>query len=211
MRLLQYTLTAALMMAPAFAQKYEFTVGGGASFYDSKTVKNPKGDAEAGFSNGFAATVALGQNMYPRIGGEIRYTYLQNDLKLKGSGGNPTFGAQAHAIHYDFLFHGTPSGSRVRPYVAAGGGVKLYRGTGTEVPFQPLSNIALLTKTQEVTGLVSGGAGVKFTVSSKVLFRIDVHDYLTPFPKKVITPALNSSVSGWVNNIVPTAGIVFTF
>ncbi len=211
MRLFLYTITAALTVLPAFAQKYEFGVAGGGSFYQSHTVTNPKGDAEAGFDNGWAASVAVGNNMYRYVGGEIRYTYLHNDAKLKSGSTSATFGSDAHVIHYDFLLHATPVGSVIRPYVAAGGGIKFFRGTGTEVPFQPLSNIALLTKTTEVQGLLSVGGGVKVALTKRTIFRVDVHDYITPFPKKVITPALNSKASGWFNNIVATAGISFAF
>jgi hypothetical protein len=211
MRLLLYTITAALTVLPAFAQKYEFALAGGGSFYQSHTVTNPKGDASAGFNNGWAASVAVGNNMYSHVGGEVRYTYLHNDAKLSSGSTKATFGAESHVIHYDFLIHATPTESRIRPYVAAGGGIKFYRGTGTEVPFQPLSTVALLTKTTEVQGLLSVGGGVKFSLTHRLMLRVDVHDYLTPFPKKIITPALNSKASGWFNNIVGTAGISFGF
>lgn len=211
MRFFLYTITAVLTVLPACAQKYEFALAGGGSFYQSHTVTNPKGDASAGFDNGWAGSVAVGNNMYQHIGGEVRYTYLHNDARLSSGSSKATFGAESHAIHYDFLIHATPVGSTIRPYVAAGGGIKLYRGTGTEVPFQPLSNIALLTKTTEVQGLLSVGAGVKVALTHRMLFRIDVHDYITPFPSKIITPALNSKASGWFNNVVATAGISFAF
>jgi len=211
MRIILYTLSVALTVLPAFAQKYEFAFAGGGSFYQSHTVTNPKGDASAGFGNGWAASVAVGNNMYSHLGGELRYTYLHNDSKLSSGSAKATFGGESHAIHYDFLLHATPTGSVIRPYVAAGGGMKFYRGTGTEVPFQPLSTTALLTKANEVSGMISFGAGVKLKVSDRILFRVDVHDYLTPFPEKIITPALNSKASGWFNNIVATAGISFAF
>src|SRR3989442_1029229 len=95
-----------------------------------------------------------------------------------------------------------PAFAQKYEFALAGGGIKFYRGTGTEVPFQPLSTVALLTKTTEVQGLLSVGAGVKVALTHRMLFRVDVHDYLTPFPKKIITPALNSKASGWFNNIV---------
>jgi hypothetical protein len=137
--------------------------------------------------------------------------FEQNDLKLSSGGTSASFGAQSHAVHYDFLVHATPLGSSMRPYVAFGGGVKFYRGTGTEVAVQPLGNIALLTKTNEVKGLLSVGGGVKFQLSSRVLIRLDVHDYITPFPVNLIAPASGSTApSGWVNNIVATAGVSFT-
>lgn len=205
------TFAAAVLTVPAIAQKYEFGIQGGVSIYQSKQISNARGSADAGFSTGWTAGVTLGHDMYEHIGGEVRYSYLDNDMKLTSGGTTVKFGGQAHAIHYDLLIHGTGTKSHIRPYVAIGGGAKVYRGTGAEQAFQPLSNIAILTKTQEVQGMASVGAGVKVRISDKLTFRLDVHDYLTPFPKKVITPFTGSTVSGWLNNIVPTAGLTFTF
>jgi hypothetical protein len=39
--------------------------------------------------------------MYEHVGGEIRYTYLKNDMKLEGGSASAKFGSQAHVIHYD--------------------------------------------------------------------------------------------------------------
>jgi Outer membrane protein beta-barrel domain len=206
-----YLLTAILIALPAFAQKYEFGVQGGVSFYDNKTVTNPRGSADAGFKLGYAAGFTIGHNMYQHIGGEIRYTFLQNEMKLNSGSTEATFGSQAHAIHYDFLIHAKGLNSPVRPYVAFGGGIKYYRGTGAEQAFQPLSNIAILTKTSDTKGLASVGGGVKLKMTDKTWLRLDVHDYLTPFPKNIIAPNSGSSVGGWMNNIVGTGGITFTF
>src|SRR5262249_32680194 len=105
----------------------------------------------------------------------------------------------------------TGSEATVRPFVSAGGGVKIFRGTGTEQAFQPLSNFALLTKAQDLTGLLSVGAGFKVRIAEHVALRLEVHDYLTPFPNKIITPAANAKVSGWLQDIVPMAGLAFTY
>jgi len=205
------TFAAAVLAVPALAQKYEFGVNGGASFYQSKQVSNTRGSADAGFSPGWIVGVTIGHNMYSHIGGELRYSYVKNGMKLTSGNAKATFGGEAHAIHYDLLIHSRDTAARVRPYVAVGAGAKIYRGTGAEQAFQPLSDIAILTKTNEPQGLVSFGGGVKVKIAEKMWFRFDVRDYLTPFPKKVITPATGSSVSGWLNNIVPTAGLTFTF
>jgi hypothetical protein len=196
---------------PAFAQKYEFGVHGGVSFYNKKTITNTRGSADAGFKLGYVGGFTLGQNMYEHVGGEIRYTFQYNDMKLESGGTKATFGSQAHTIHYDFLIHSADTSAAVRPYVAFGGGIKHIRGTGTEAPFQPLSNIAILSKTNETLPLASVGGGVKLKLTDKIWLRLDVHDFLTPFPKEVIVPASGSSVSGWVNNIVGTGGITWTF
>ena len=76
--------------------------------------------------------------------------------------------------------------------------------------YQPLSNIALLTQAQDLTPLVSAGGGVKMQLSSRVQLRIEVHDYLTPFPKQVITPNTGSKAGGWLQDFVPMVGISYT-
>lgn len=212
MRILVSTAAAVLIAVPAFGQKYEFGVAAGGSIYNSRQVTNSTlGSADAGFNPGWAASVNIGNNMYSHIGGELRYTYEHNEAKLESGSTKATFGSAANVIHYDLLFHATPVSANVRPYVAVGGGVKWFTGTGTEVTAQPLSNIALLTKTTQVVGLFSGGFGVKFRISNRLLFRADVHDYLTPFPDKVIAASPGSSKPGGIiNNIVFTGGITLT-
>jgi hypothetical protein len=206
-----YLLTAVLCALPAFGQKYEFGVQGGVSFYNKKTITNARGSADAGFKLGYVGGFTLGHNMYERVGGEIRYTFLYNDMKLQSASEQATFGSQAHAIHYDFLIHSADTSAAVRPYVAFGAGVKQFRGTGTEMPFQPLSNIAILSKTTETLPLASVGGGVKLKMTDRIWLRFDVHDFLTPFPENVIVPVSGSGVGGWVNNIVGTGGITWTF
>jgi hypothetical protein len=207
-----YILTLVVFALPAFAQKFEFGVHGGLSIYDKKTVTNTtRGDADAGFKPGYVAGFTIGQNMYEHVGGEIRYTFLQNKMKLDSGAATAEFSSQAHAVHYDFLLHATDTKASIRPYVAFGAGMKFFRGTGTEQPFQPLSNIAILTKTTDMRPLASVGGGVKAKIGEKTWLRLDVHDFLTPFPKEIITPASGSTVSGWLNNIVVTGGITFTF
>jgi outer membrane protein W len=207
-----YLLTAVVCALPAFAQRYEFGVHGGMSMYDKKTVTNQqRGAADAGFSTGWVAGFTVGHNMYEHVGGEIRYTFLKNDMKLEGGSASAKFGSQAHAIHYDFLIHATDTKSAIRPYVAFGAGAKIFKGTGAEQPFQPLSNIAILTKTTDTKPMASVGAGVKVKATERMWLRFDVHDYLSEFPSKIIAPNVGSTAGGWFNNIVATAGFTFTF
>lgn len=206
-----YSLALVLLAMPVYAQKYEFGVHGGVSLYTPKTISASRGTADVGFKPGYVAGATLGHNMYDRVGGELRYSYLKNDLKLESSGTQAKFGGEAHAIHYDVLIHTADRESKIRPYAAVGAGAKYYRGTGTETAYQPLNNFALLTRTNETKGMISVGGGVKVAISDRVLFRVDVHDYITPFPKEVITPVPGASVGGWIHNLVPTAGFTFLF
>jgi len=209
---LPVTFFVALAVAPAaLAQKWEVGVGGGGNFYTSQSFTNPAGSADAKLGNGFIVSAWLGNNSGRLLGGELRYDYEQSDLKLSSGGTNVSFGAHTNAIHYDFLLNFAGHEARVSPFVAAGAGVKVYSGTGKEQAFQPLSNIALLTKTNELKPMVSVGGGVKFKITSAVQFRAEVHDYLTPFPKGVIAPAQGTKVGGWLSDFVAMAGLALTF
>src|SRR6266853_1352329 len=140
----------------------------------------------------------LGNNSSKTLGGELRYDFEKSDLKLSSGSTNVNFGAHTNALHYDFVLNFASRESRVSPFLSAGGGVKVYSGTGKEQAFQPLSNIALLTKTNQLEPLVSVGGGVKFNLTSSTQFRVEAHDYLSPFPPQVIAPPLDSEVGGWL-------------
>ena len=156
------TVVAGLGLYPAaLAQKWEVGGGVGGSFYTAQQVKNATVSADVGLANAINASFWLGNNSSRLLGGELRYDYENTGLKVSSSGTTASFGAETHAFHYDILLHFTPRSSPVRPYVSAGGGVKLYRGTGKEVAFQPLSSLALLTKSTEIKPMLSFGAGLK--------------------------------------------------
>jgi len=58
--------------------------------------------------------------------------------------------------------------------------------------------------------MFSIGAGIKTKINDRWQFRVDVHDYITPFPKEVIQPNLGTSIGGMLHNIVPMVGISWT-
>ncbi|HVO97165.1 MAG TPA: outer membrane beta-barrel protein [Bryobacteraceae bacterium] len=210
MNIVRTMLVVSAALAPvAIAQTWEIGGGVGGGFYTSQTVTSSAGSASAKLQSGLAGGAWVGNNIYGKWSGEVRYEYQMGDLELSSGGTTVTFGAHTQQFHYDVIWHATPSGSRVRPYVEGGAGVKLYQGTGTQVVYQPLGNIAVLTAQQDLTPLVSVGGGVKFQISPHVQLRFDFHDYLTPFPKNVITPN-NGKVSGWLQDFVPMFGISYT-
>jgi hypothetical protein len=191
--------------------KWEIGGLGGGSFYNSASVSSPAGNGDAGIKNGVAAGAYFGSDMYRHLGGELRYEFLPGDLKVSSGGTEATFSGLAHAIHYDFLYHFTPTGSRIRPFVSGGGGVKIYQGTAKATITQPLSGLALLTNTHETKGLGVFGGGVKAKVTGHVVLRFEVQDFLTPFPRQVIAPAPGAKISGLLNDIVFMAGLGITF
>jgi hypothetical protein len=178
----------------------------GYGFYRNVTASSSAGSAKAGFAPGPVFSFVGTDNMYNHLGGEIRYIYSLSDLKLSG-GQTVKFGGESHTFDYNFLLYGTSNDAPVRPFLAGGAGMKLYRGTGTESAFQPLSNIAILTKTHQVEPEVNIGVGIKFKVGKHGLFRVDLRDYMSPFPKDVIAPAAPSGkIGGWLHDFVGMVG-----
>jgi hypothetical protein len=202
---------AAAPNSEAAVPKWEIGVLGGGGFYNSASVSSPAGSGSAGINKGLAVGAYVGNNMYKLLGGELRYEFLPGDLKVSSGGTQATFTGQAQAIHYDFLVHLTPAGSRIRPFVSAGAGVKLYQGTAKATATQPLSGLALLTNTHQIAGLGVFGGGVKAQISSHFVLRLEVQDFLTPFPRQVIAPAPGAKINGLLNQIVFLAGIGITF
>ena len=110
------------------------------------------------------------------------------DLKLSSGGTSTTFASQSNAVHYDFLVQLRLVGIGHAALRGGGGGVKWYSGTGTEQVYQPLSNIAVFSDVRDLRAMVSVGGGVKFNIAKSTMLRLEVHDYMTPFPSKLIAP-----------------------
>jgi opacity protein-like surface antigen len=207
-----FAVALSLISGVAMAQEWE--LGGMASyaFFKNQSLLSPDGPASAGFKPGPAFGGVVGYNAPHRwIGGEFRYTYQDTPLKVSAAGSEATFGGRSHLIHYDVLIHAPQHRSRLQPFAAIGGGMAVYRGTGDEQAYQPLSNYAILTHTQDVKPLISVGAGVKYQISPRLSFRAEFRDYITPFPTKVITPIPGNTVGGWLNNFVPMFGLSYIF
>ena len=167
--------------------------------------------ARAGFSNAPAFGAYLGQEVSRHVGGEVSYTFRPGDLRLNAGGSKVTFGGQSHLVHYDLLIYSAPTGAAIRPFLSGGGGVRLTRGTGQESAYQPLMEYALLTRTWQVQPLVNLGAGFKVRVSNRLHLRVEVRDFVSPFPSRVIAPAPGLKPGGWLHDIVPLAGLSCSF
>jgi hypothetical protein len=194
----------------AIAQQWEVGGMAGGGFVPSVTVTSAAGSATAGFQTGAAFGGFVGQNLYPHIAGEIHYGFMQSNLKLENGSTKVTFSGQAHVVHYDVIFHTSRKG-RAQYFAAAGGGLKVFRGTGREAAYQPLSQYAYLTKTQQLKPMVSVGGGVKVRIGARLFFRTEIRDYITPFPKDVITPVSGGKVGSILHDFVPMAGVSFEY
>lgn len=195
----------------AKAQSWEVGVVAGGGFYTKATATSPAGSADVGFKSGPVVGAIIGNDTSNRVGGELRYEWQPGDLRVDGEGQSATLKGESHNIHYDFLVYFAGKDSAIRPFVALGGGVKIFRGTGDEVAFQPLNRIALLTKTTETKGMGSVGAGIKVKISPRLRLRLEARDFITPFPKQVIAPSIDASIGDWLHDFVVMGGLTFVF
>ena len=148
-----------LMLAAApsvFGQRWEFGAGGGASFFTNETLTSPAGSVTAGFAPGYGLTAYAAQTGR-RYGGEIRYAFLLNDMKLDGMGRSFTFGGRSQLVTYDFSVFMGGKEAKVRPYISVGGGIRQFSGTGEDMAVQPLGSVAVLTHTSQWKPVISGG------------------------------------------------------
>lgn len=194
-------LAAGVLVQPATAQRPDSSVEVGAlgliSDYRSVGVSNGAGQSgSVGPGLGFSGGFVLGQQMSDRWGGEFRYLYFRNDLELNAGSQSADLNAQSHVVHYDLLYYFKDPDARFRPYVAAGGGLKRYQGFGSEDPFQPLSNLALLTKTSQNMLMGDFGVGIKYRLTRHAVIRIEFRDYITGIPENVIAASPGATIDG---------------
>ena len=192
------------------SQQWEVGADGGYGAFRNVPVTAGPVSGSAGFASGYAFGGLLGNEFNRLLAGEIRYTYRADDLRVSSGTTEARAAAQSHALHYDVLIHATSLESKIRPFLAAGAGVKFYRGTGAEPAFQPLSNLAVLSHTTEAQPLISVGGGVKFQVTRRTLVRADFRDYVTPTPTNLLaTPG--GKIGGWTHDFVFLFGVSRVF
>ena len=210
------TLGASILLLTAasvccFGQKWEFGGLGGAGFLSTVNVSSPLGSATTGLQTGLAAGAFFGENLYPHISGEFHYEYLQSGLEIKSGGQQATFAGNSHAVHYDLILHTNKKGSRTQMFVAMGAGLRIFRGTGTEEAYQPLSQFGFMTKTQQLKPMASVGAGVRFTLARKLYLRTEFRDFISPFPTQVIAPAPGAKFGSILQDFVPMVALSYEF
>lgn len=202
---------AILSSSLCVAETWELGALGGFSWYHAAGISNATGSADADFKPGFAGGMIFGDNMYEHLGGEIRYMFRFGGPELESQGARVSARGFTNVIHYDFLFHATPNEAKIRPYVAAGAGIKVFSGPHDLFPNQPLSDFALISRVNQVEPLISVGTGVKYAIARSVQMRLDFHTYITPSPDRVFRTALGSDIHGWLYDFVPTLGFSYVF
>jgi hypothetical protein len=201
---------AAAPMA-CLSQQWEVGGSGGYGWYASPSISNPFGSAQAGFPAKGAIGAVFGENLYEHLGGEIRYVFRFGGPELKSDGIQTNIRGYTNVVVYDFLFHMTTRENKVRPFIAAGAGIKAFTGTGDFIVNQPLQDFARLVPHTEVEPTISVGAGLKYRVAKHVQLRADFRTYFSPLPGDIFRRPHNAVQRGWIYDFVPMGGISYLF
>jgi hypothetical protein len=198
--------------AAACAQQWEIGGFGGYGWYRNGSVLSPGLTAETGIRNRFAAGAVVTENPYDHFSGEIRYVYQDGHPFVQAPGGvKKDMQGESHTITYDVLFHFHSRERALRPFVAAGAGIKGYVDSGP-APFpQPIPSVVSLVDRDQWTFVASLGGGVRYVLHKRVLLRADFRDYVTKFPKQQIAPAEHNTARGLFQQFTPMIGISYGF
>ena len=210
MKIVRFSMLMTCAAASALAQGWEFGAVGGYSLLNDVSVTAPTGTATAGFAPGFVAGAFAGENISNRLSGEIRYEFMQSDLKLSAAGQTAQFSGVAHAIHYDFVFHASRGESPVQFFASVGGGAKIFDATGAAQAYQPLSQYGYFTDTHSIKPMGTVAAGLSFRIGPKLVLRTEIRDYMSSFPEAVLTPPPGVKYGGFLNEIVPMVSLVYS-
>jgi len=194
-----------------FAQNYEMGAAAGYGFYRNTRVIALAGTLTAGIRDRFAAGATLTEDMYEHLSGELRYLYQDGDPFVSGFGRKANIEGQSHSVTYELLFQVKDREQRLRPYVAAGGGIKYFRATGPEPAPQPFADIVTLTNSNELRWLLSVGGGLKYRVNRRVILRADFRDYINPFPHKLFVAVPGGTSRGLLHQFTPMLGVGYSF
>ena len=206
---LRSILVLTVAAAASFAQQWEFGGSAGGGFLNTVPVSAGAGSATAGFKSGAAFGGFVGYNQSQHIGGELRYGFLQSNLSLKSGGSEASFSGVSHVVHYDLIFKTMRHKNKIQLFAAVGGGLKVFRGTGKEAAYQPLSQYGYFTRTQELKPMASVGGGVKFALTRNLFLRTEFRDYITAFPKDVIAAPAGVKYGSLLHDFVPMVSIVY--
>ncbi len=205
-------LVGFVCLAACYAQgQWEFGGVIGYGWNRNVRVNGAGAQATAGIGNRFVAGVVVGEDLHEHLAGEIRYLYQDGDPFLSAGSQKVQIQGQSHTLVYDLLVHVYDPTHRLRPYVAVGAGGKFYRTTGPEPADQPLDQFATLMRQNQWKFVTSLGFGVKYRLLDHMLLRADFHDYISPFPRTVFTPAEGATDRGLFQQFTPTIGVSYWF
>jgi outer membrane protein OmpA-like peptidoglycan-associated protein len=201
---------------PNLPDSIEVDPFGGASFWG--TVQ--KG-LDTKLIDGGVVGIRLNANVTNYIGLEFMYQYGFNNVRLVTpvALGVPTynFGARNQYVALNPVFHFTPKGSKIRPYLTVGVGWLDYQPTTQAKAFAqgPYAGYPYYSSSlgNNVQVGINYGGGVKIHASERIGFRLDARGMFSRNPTFGLPNYPTGGVyipnKTWINGLELTAGVTF--
>lgn len=166
---------------PILAQYGEFNVHGGVNRISPNKIGTITGETsgnpfDALLDNGWLFGLRTTLNQGTFFGHEFGYNYNRTSIRyrpqISGAGNETTQGMGVHRSFYNFLLYATPQGTKIRPFVAAGGHFANFVQPGGSVQYGQGDN----------KFGYNYGAGVKFRVTERWMIRVDGRQYVQGRP-----------------------------
>jgi hypothetical protein len=192
-----------------FAQRWEIGGLGAYGWYHDASITNQEGSASVGISPKGGIGAVFGENLYKYIGGEVRWMYIFGQPQVKANGIEVARPGFSNLVHYDLLVHIAPQETKVRPFVAVGGGVRIYSVSRWDLDQN--TPFGYTRSRNDAQALISAGAGVKYAVAHGLQLRLDFRTYITPLPTDIFRLPGRVVTHGWLYNFVPSVGVGYLF
>ena len=212
MKVLRFSTLLLAAAGIAGAQQWEFGATTGFGFSPSVGASGPLGTtASSGFQAGPIVGVYVAHDSNKYFGGEIRYAAMENDLQFTAGGSLFNVEALSHALHYDLVLHTPDRDSKRQLFVAAGGGMRIFRSEGSPSVSAQAGPYGSFPQSQVVKPMASVGGGVKFVLTHRLLLRTEVRDYITAFPTELVAPASGVKFGSVLHRVVPMVGVSYVY
>lgn len=208
---LRIAVVASVFISVACAQRWELGGVAGYGFYRNGTVTSGPGSETAGIVDRFTAGGLLCEDLFQHFSGEVRYLYGDGHPFLSMPGYRADMNGRTHTLTYDALLQVFDRDHRLRPYAALGIGGKGYEATGPAPSLHSAPQIGTLVHTTQWTVVGDFGGGIKYRLHKNAVFRVEVRDYISPLPDRLIVALGNGKTAGLLHQITPLAGLSYSF
>lgn len=205
-RMLAVTLLLGTSAATSFAEGIDFGVGFGFADAGKRKAGTLLIQGQDGSENPSLVTMGSGFMFVPRltlntgdfISHDLSFSYSRANVKVDLAGQNLfDSGTSVGQAMYNMLLHATRDGSKVRPYLAAGGGLVMFYPPGA----------GFSSGVNTVRPGLNYGAGIRVQVSDRWHARVDFRQTIAPNPR--LFQGMDASGMFRQNQFTVGAGVTF--
>ncbi len=218
-----------LLMPEALAQipfpreenSWEISIFAGVSGLGDKTFVTPveggtTRDVGLDFDSGYLLGVRIGENLTPRFGAELEYTFANQPLLFVNLSPSIPLLELSHKVHkvaYSVLVYPMQRQGRYIPFASIGIGASFFRVSNDSVDTALVQGVELKNRWKFA---LSYGGGVKFPMGPEWGLRVDVRDQVTgasDYGLPSTAPLLGAGLrpNGVLHNWQLSGGLLYTF